>query len=94
MGGSPQLTERCMHHDQQVDLLIELYCDWRDASADVSRAYAGYRSAAPADRTLAFAAYGAALDREQAASDAYGLQIIRLGLLLKGRDRRIGVARS
>jgi hypothetical protein len=94
MGGSPQLTEHCTHNEQQIDLLIELYCDWRDASADVSRAYAGYRSAAPADRTLAFAAYGAALDREQAASDGYGLQITRLGLLLKGRGRHLGVARS
>jgi hypothetical protein len=90
MDGTQQLTDQCAGHERQVDLLIELYCDWRDASADVSRAYANYRCAPPPDRAIAWAAYGAALDREQVASETYALQVNRLGVLLRGRGSRLG----
>jgi hypothetical protein len=58
-----------------IDRLIELYCDWRVAHAQVTGAYERFSAAPLADRTLAFAAYGAALDREQCACDAYAAQI-------------------
>lgn len=59
----------------QVDRLIELYCDWRIEAAIVRGAYGRFSEAEAADRTLAFAAYLAALDRERAASEAYAEQI-------------------
>jgi hypothetical protein len=58
-----------------VDRLIELYCDWRVAHAQVSGAYQGFCTAPVVDRTLAFAAYVAALDREQCACEAYAAHI-------------------
>ena len=59
----------------QVDRLIELYCDWRTEASIVRMAYGRFSEADAADRTLAFAAYLAALDRERSASDAYADQI-------------------
>jgi hypothetical protein len=59
----------------QVDRLIELYCDWRIEASIVRVAYGHFSEADAADRTLRFAAYLAALDRERAASDAYAEQI-------------------
>lgn len=59
----------------QVDRMIELYCDWRIEASIVRAAYGRFSEADAADRTLAFAAYLAALDRERAASDAYAEQI-------------------
>jgi hypothetical protein len=59
----------------QVDRLIELYCEWRIEASIVRGAYGRFSDADAADRTLAFAAYLAALDRERAASDAYAEQI-------------------
>jgi hypothetical protein len=59
----------------QVDRMIDLYCDWRTACADVSAAYERFRLACASDRALAFAAYSAALDREQSACEDYAGQI-------------------
>jgi hypothetical protein len=61
-----------------VDRLIELYCDWRVAHAQVAGAYQRFCAASVIDRTLAFAAYGAALDREQCACEAYAAHIRRV----------------
>lgn len=58
-----------------VDRLIELYCDWRVAHAHVRAAYEWFCAAPVEDRTVAFAAYGAALDREQCACDHYAAHI-------------------
>ena len=58
-----------------VDRLIELYCDWRRVCAEVQAAYERFLDAAPGDRAMAFAAYGAALDREQCTSEAYARQV-------------------
>ena len=57
-----------------VDLLIDLYCDWRMECAEVRAAYARFSNAPPADRAVTFAAYAAALDREESACDAYAAQ--------------------
>ena len=59
----------------QIDRLIERYCDWRTDASIVRVAYGRFSEADAADRTLAFAAYLAALDRERSASDAYADQI-------------------
>jgi hypothetical protein len=58
-----------------VDELISLYCNWRTQCAEVAAAYRHFSNAQPPDRALAFAAYGAALDHEESAADAYASQI-------------------
>ena len=58
-----------------VDHLMDLYCDWREECLDVHVAYEHFTAAPTAERSLAFAAYEAALDREQAACEAYATQI-------------------
>jgi hypothetical protein len=58
-----------------VDRMIELYCDWRTASWDVRAAYERFREAAASDRPVTFAAYMAALDREESACDSYAAQV-------------------
>jgi hypothetical protein len=58
-----------------VDRMIELYCDWRTECAVVQAAYARFCRAQPPDRTAAFAAYEAALDREESACESYAAQI-------------------
>jgi hypothetical protein len=54
-----------------VDWLMEAYCDWRGKCLDVHAAYEQFTAASPAERSPAFAAYEAALDREQASCEAY-----------------------
>jgi hypothetical protein len=58
-----------------VDRMIELYCDWRTACWDVRAAYDRFLVAPAPDRAVAFAAYTAALDREQSACEAYAAQV-------------------
>lgn len=58
-----------------VDRLIELYCDWRTGCAVVRAAYARFAQAGGPDRAAAFAAYSAALDREEDACASYAAQI-------------------
>jgi hypothetical protein len=58
-----------------VDRLIELYCDWRTDCWDVRAAYDRFLEAPAPDRAVAFAAYTAALDQEEAACEAYAAQI-------------------
>jgi hypothetical protein len=43
---------------------------WSDAADDARVAYLAWRDASPADRDDAFAVFGAALDREEAAARA------------------------
>ena len=58
-----------------VDRMIELYCDWRTESAAVQSAYDRFLDASAADRATAFAAYTAALDREESACECYAQQV-------------------
>jgi hypothetical protein len=58
-----------------VDRLIELYCDWRTVCADVQASYERFLDTSAYERDMAFAAYRAALDREQATSEAYARQV-------------------
>ena len=61
-----------------VDRLIELYCDWRSECWAVRTAYEQFTAAPPEDRALAYAAYWAALDREEAAADVYAEQLQKI----------------
>ena len=54
--------------DWLVEDYLETYIRWREESAAVRDAYAHLHTAARRDRTLAFAAFGAALDREETAA--------------------------
>jgi hypothetical protein len=58
---------------------IERYVDWREESATVNEAYAQWSTAPEAEGALAFAAYRAAVDREECAATLYGTVIDRLG---------------
>jgi hypothetical protein len=64
-----------------IDRLIELYCEWRTSCAEVQATYERFLGAASHDRAEAFAAYMAALDREQSACERYAGQI----RLIQGR---------
>jgi len=61
-----------------VDRLIDLYCDWRMECSQVRTAYAQFTAAPPEERALAYAAYRAALDREELAAGEYARQITRV----------------
>jgi hypothetical protein len=65
-------------HNAAVDRLLEFYCAWREECAHVHAAYMRLSTASQSDRTLAFAAYMAALDREAAAADMYLGQVSRV----------------
>ena len=67
-------------HPQTTDRLIKLYCDWRTRCEEVHATYDRLESAPKAERALAFAAFEAALDREQSAADAYAGQVRRHAL--------------
>lgn len=54
-----------------VDEFVECYACWREESATVRSAYEHWLSVEPGDRELAFAAYLAALDREEHAARDY-----------------------
>lgn len=54
-----------------VDAVVLAYVEWREESAAVWEAYDRWASAPTEDQLTASAAYGAALDREEAAAEAY-----------------------
>jgi hypothetical protein len=58
-------------HKQRVDEALVAYVDWREGCAEVWDAYERWVRADKADDPGAFAAYRAALDREECASQAY-----------------------
>jgi hypothetical protein len=58
-----------------VDRMIELYCDWRTECAAVQSAYERFLDASASDRATTFAAYTAALDREESACESYAAQV-------------------
>ena len=75
-----------------VDRLIELYCEWRSVCWEVRSAYDQFTAATADDRALAYAAYRAALDREESASDAYAEQTTRVASLASTERRRTSLA--
>jgi hypothetical protein len=51
-----------------VDAFFETYINWREECERVRRTYARWTRAEPSERASAFAAYRAALDREESAA--------------------------
>jgi hypothetical protein len=60
-----------------IDEAMDGYVAWREESAVVEKAYRNWASAEREDRGLAFAAYAAALDREERAASDYERLIAR-----------------
>ena len=54
-----------------VDELMDAYVDWREECNALRDAYDRWSTASPDERSLAFVAYSAALDREEQASAVY-----------------------
>jgi hypothetical protein len=54
-----------------IDGLMEMYLDWREECVRLGAAYQRWLSVPVEERDLAFAAYRAALDREEQASAVY-----------------------
>ena len=54
-----------------IDELMDRYVDWREQCLAVGKAYERWSGGPSADRELAFAGYGAALDLEEHASRVY-----------------------
>jgi hypothetical protein len=65
-----------------VDEAMDRYVEWREASAEVDEAYGRWSNAPGAEGAVAFAAYLAALDREEWAATLYGAVIDRAERLL------------
>jgi hypothetical protein len=53
------------------DEIIDLYLDWREQAAAVEDAYESWAGAPAGEEGRCFAAYTAALDREEAAARSY-----------------------
>lgn len=60
---------------RSVDLLLALYVSWREECLAVRLAYQGWIEQDGGQDGTAYAAYLAALDREEAAAHAYADQI-------------------
>lgn len=58
-----------------LDDLMEVYVEWREECVSLYQAYERWTSSPVDERDLAFAAYSAALDREQQASAVYSDRI-------------------
>jgi hypothetical protein len=61
-----------------IDDLIDAYVDWREECEHVRESYDRWSRAFGANATRAFAAYTAALDREERASVRYAGRLSRL----------------
>jgi hypothetical protein len=70
-----QTTHRLELHADMIDRLLEHYCAWREECAEVHAAYDRFSDAPVPDRALAYAAYVAAVDREDAAAWMYAVQV-------------------
>ncbi|HUA45614.1 MAG TPA: hypothetical protein VMA77_10325 [Solirubrobacteraceae bacterium] len=62
-----------------VDDAVDAYVRWREECAGAGEAYHQWSGAEKADRQLAYCAYTAALDREEAAASVYAEAMRRLG---------------
>jgi hypothetical protein len=71
---------------QLADEAIRVYIDWREESAGVWHAFDRWESTNGADAVTAFAAYRAALDREECAARAYADLLVRVAAARSGRS--------
>jgi hypothetical protein len=70
--------ERERRKNALTDEAIARYVEWREECATVYDAYANWTNAPTDETDLPFAAYTAALDREQSAATVYGRALQRL----------------
>jgi hypothetical protein len=71
-GGRQQGPKRAARALRRLrDEILDLYLDWREQAAAVADAYASWEGAPAGEEGQCFAAYTAALDREQAAARSY-----------------------
>jgi hypothetical protein len=76
--------------DYVIDDAMDAYVEWREESAQVESAYRRWATAEPSDAALAFAAYVAALDREDRASICFE-QVVRRAVVVGKGDGPRGV---
>jgi predicted aminopeptidase len=74
----PDPDERLRRKNALIDEAMERYVEWREECAAVYDAYANWTNAPMEEADLPFAAYSAALDREQSAATVYGRALARL----------------
>ncbi len=77
-----------------VDELMDAYVDWREECVALDQAYARWSSVPLDDRNVAFAAYTAALDREEQASSVYAERTHLVADELTSRRRPLRRLRS
>ena len=73
--------------ERLIDEAFARYLEWLAESEAVNTAYGMWRAAAQTDGALPFAAYGAALDREERAATVYRSVIDHLEQLSGGHER-------
>jgi hypothetical protein len=86
MFGAPRFAQEL--RDRLLDEAMERYLDWRAECESVDDAYGNW---ATTEGALSFAAYRAALDREERAATVYGKVIVRLERVFGG-EREIPAA--
>jgi hypothetical protein len=74
----PDRDERLRRKNALIDEAMDRYVEWREECAAVYDAYAYWTNAPMEETDLPFAAYSAALDREQSAATVYGRALERL----------------
>jgi hypothetical protein len=84
---SPKILSRRLRGDRDeqlrrksalIDEAMERYVEWRQTCEAVYEAYANWTNAPAEETDLPFAAYSAALDREQSAATVYGRALERV----------------
>jgi hypothetical protein len=70
--------------EQLADRAFQHYLDWRDETSTLERAYDRWVRAPRGERAFAFAAYRAALDREEHAAVRYEAAMSESERLLSG----------
>jgi hypothetical protein len=76
--------------EQLIDEAFARYFDWLSEAETVNAAYREWSRAAQTETALPFAAYGAALDREERAAAVYRSVIDRIEQLFGGEERLAG----
>lgn len=77
----------CRVAPELVDELMDAYVEWRQECIAVHKSYERWSSVPSDERRLAFAAYRAALDREELASSVYADRTSRVADALTSRRR-------
>lgn len=76
--------------ERLIDEALARYFDWLAESESVNAAYGRWSSAAPTEGALPFAAYAAALDREERAATVYRSVVDQVERLFGGEERPAG----